>query len=129
MTTIVARWPNTGLSKHGDPVSPHSCPFNQNLFYVTTRGEGGYAPAYLFPRPTGTGAGLVVEAGAAVGESVSASGAPGQRFPLFSQFSPLFPVFCPRFGDPREGRGDVAIPPTHGPPRRQGLGSLGWRRE
>ena len=30
---------------------------------------------------------------------------------------------CPRVGDPREGRGDVAILPTRGPTRRQGLGS------
>ena len=54
----------------------------------------------------------------------------GQRFPLFPPTCPpLFPFFGPRVGDPREGRGDVAIPRTHGPPRRQGLGSLGWRRE
>ena len=51
------------------------------------------------------------------------------KFPLFSQLSPFFPIFCLRFGDPQEGRGDVAIPPTGGPPRRQGFGSLGWRRE
>ena len=35
---------------------------------------------------------------------------------------PFPPFFCARVGDPREGRGDVAIPPTRGPPRRQGLG-------
>ena len=38
------------------------------------------------------------------------------------------PIFGPRVGDPREGRGVVAIGPNRGPSRRQGLGSLGWRR-
>ena len=49
--------------------------------------------------------------------------------PIFPQLSPLFPIFCPWVGDPREGTGDVAILPTCGTSRRQGLGSLGWRRE
>ena len=39
---------------------------------------------------------------------------------------PLFLV--PVLGTPREGRGDAAIPPARGPPRRQGLGGLGRRR-
>ena len=44
-------------------------------------------------------------------------------------FAPAFPPFLvPVLGTPREGRRDVAIPPTRGPPRPQGLGSLGRRR-
>ena len=37
--------------------------------------------------------------------------------PIFPQLSPyfFFPNFCPRVGDPREGSGDVAIPPARGP--------------
>ena len=52
-----------------------------------------------------------------------------QISPIFPRLAPLFAIFCARVADPREGRGDVAIPPTRGPPRRRGLGSLGWRRE
>ena len=33
--------PNTGLSRHGDPVFPHFCPLNQHLARVRTRGAGG----------------------------------------------------------------------------------------
>ena len=45
-------------------------------------------------------------------EYVSALGAPGQMFPLFSQWSPFFLTFSPS---------------CWGPVRRQGFGSLGWR--
>ena len=31
---------STGLSKHGDPVSPHLCPLNQNLAHGRTVGGG-----------------------------------------------------------------------------------------
>ena len=40
MTTTVDLWPDTGLSKHGDPVFPHCCPLNQNLARVRTSGRG-----------------------------------------------------------------------------------------
>ena len=60
---------------------------------------------------------------------VSVLGAAGKVFPCFPGCPPLFPIFCPRVGDPEEGTGGVAIPPTRGPPKREGLGILGWRRK
>ena len=36
--TLVTPLPNTGLSKHGDPVFPHFCPWNQKLARVRTSG-------------------------------------------------------------------------------------------
>ena len=51
-----------------------------------------------------------------------------QKIPPFPPSCPPFPpFFVPVLGTPKKA--DVAIPPTHGPPRRQGLGSLGWRSE
>ena len=42
---------------------------------------------------------------------------------LFLFFLPFFCFdFVPFVGDPRECRGDVAFPPTCGPPKRHGLG-------
>ena len=52
-----------------------------------------------------------------------------QSFPLFSQLPPFPPIFCPRVGDSREGRGDVANPAACEPPRRQRLVRMGSRRE
>ena len=40
--------------------------------------------------------------------------------PIFPQFSPSFPIFCPRVGDPQEGRGDVTPLPPAWPPKMAG---------
>ena len=48
----------------------------------------------------------------------------GQTCPQFVPILPLFfPIFCPCFGDPREGRVDVAIlsSPHHGDPEKAGV--------
>ena len=87
------------------------------------RGGGGGGGSLILTK-------LVISAEIEVSRRVRAPGHTGQSFPLFSPSGPLSPpFFCPRVGDPREGRGDAAIPPTRGRPRRHGLGNLGWRRE
>ena len=60
------------------------------------------------------------------GEYVSA---PGKVSPYFPGCPPFFLFFFLHVGDPREGRGDVAIPPARGPHGRQGSGRPGPRRE
>ena len=67
--------------------------------------------------------------GAVLSQQIARRARWAKFFPISPHVSPPFPNFGPRVGGPREGRGDVAFPPARGPPRRQGLGSLGWRRE